>query len=91
VKPALLLLALIAAVGLAGCGKKDPQKTREQQRAEREAFERKAEERAMQNPDKVFGKAEDIQARSARKAEAERKRLSDEWERKQKEAANDKK
>ncbi len=80
-------VCLLAAACLAGCSKKEPAKTPEQLRAEREAFEEKRTERAMQNPDKVFGKAQGTQERAAAKAEAERKRLSDEYERKQEEAA----
>ncbi len=76
-----LAVALVAA-GLAGCGKgsKDPPKTAEQQRAEREAFEQKREERAMQDPEKVFGRALKTQERAAKKAEAHRQKVVEDAE-----------
>ncbi len=78
----LFAIALVA-IGLAGCGKgKDEPKSREQQRAEREAFIKQREERAMQNPDKVFGKALKGQEASAQRSADYRKKVDDEAQKK---------
>ncbi len=74
------LVIALAVASLTSCGKskKDAPKSAEQQRAEREAFELKREERAMQNPDQVFGKALKSQETAAKRSEAHRKKVDDE-------------
>ena len=75
-----LSLALVVSIAcLAGCGKsgKDAPKSAEQQRTEREAYEQKREERAMQNPDQVFGKALKSQETASKRSEAHRKKVVD--------------
>lgn len=80
----------LVAVGLTACGKgKDEPKTAEQQRAEREAFTKAREERAMQNPDQVFGKALKGQEAAAKRSADYRKKVDEETLKREQEAAKD--
>jgi len=82
----------LVAVGLVACGKgkgKDEPKTAEQQRAEREAFIKAREERAMQNPDQVFGKALKGQEAAAKRSADYRKKVDEETLKREQEAARD--
>jgi hypothetical protein len=78
-----LFAVALVAIGVAGCGKgKDATKTAGQQRTERETFEKQREERAMQNPDQVFGKALKGQEAAAKRSADYRKKVDDDAQRK---------
>lgn len=86
-----IVVAILAAASLAGCskGSKDAPKTAEQARVEREAFEKQREERAMQQPDQVFGKALNGQEAAAKRSADYRKKVDDDLARREGEAVKD--